>query len=257
MNTKLVVRSVLFLAVGAAAVVISAGSARAAEKAAEGSCGALFDTNVCTSYRMRAGKITELTLRVPVAMIEHAPANAPMAWPPRPDLKVPFAPVVQKQTGFTYASIYWEAHGHTPAAYTVPHFDFHFYFVPERQVEEITCKDTVKPRVLPTGYALPDVNVPQIGELVGLCIPDMGMHAAPDSDLNRKTPWKGSMMVGYYSGKPVFFEPMITTALLLQKHSFSLPIPRGIEPAPHVRYPREFRAVYVPGSNAYDFMFFY
>lgn len=257
MNTRLVVRSVLLLALGAAAAAISAGSARAAEKPAEGSCGTLFNANVCTSYRMRAGKITELTLRVPVAMIEHAPANAPMTWPPRADLNVPFAPAVQEQTGFTYASIYWEPHGHAPAAYAVPHFDFHFYFAPERQIEEITCKDTVKPRALPTGYALRDVNVPQIGEMVGSCIPDMGMHASPGADFNLKTSWKGSMMVGYYSGKPIFFEPMITTALLLQKHSFSLPIPRGIEPAPRVRYPRAFRAVYLAESKAYDFTFFY
>lgn len=257
MNTRLVVRSVFLLALGAAAVAISAGSARAAEKAAEGSCGALFNANVCTSYRMRAGKITELTLRVPVAMIERAPANAPMAWPPKPDLDIPFSPAVEKQTGFTYASIYWEPHGHAPAAFMHPHFDFHFNFAPKQQIEAITCKDTVKPRALPTGYALVDVNMPPIGERVGSCVPGMGMHSLPDSDLTSKNAWKGSMIVGYYSGKPIFFEPMITTALLLQKHSFSLPIPEGIAPAPHVRYPREFRAVYIPGSKAYDFMFFY
>lgn len=258
MHTELTLRRVFCLALGLAACAVFAGSARAeAPRATAVSCGPLFGANICTSYRTRAGKITELTLRVPVAMIEHAPADAPMAWPPRPDLNVPFAPAVQKQTGFTYASIYWEPHGHVPAAYAHPHFDFHFYFVPQRQIEQITCKDTVKPRVLPAGYALRDATAPQIGKLVGSCIPNMGMHSAPVTDFNPKTVWKGSLILGYYDGKPIFFEPMITTARLLQKHSFSLPVPQGIAAVPHVRYPREFRAVYVPGSKAYDFTFFY
>ncbi|MFZ0662987.1 MAG: hypothetical protein WAM66_09870 [Acidobacteriaceae bacterium] len=236
-----------------------AGSAPArAGKTAAGSCAPLFGANICTSYRMRAGRITEFTLRVPVAMIEDAPAVVHMSWPPKADLNVPFAPVVAKQTGFTYANIYWEVHGHGPAPYMVPHFDFHFYVIPERKVDEITCKDTVKPRAVPAGYALPpDESVPNLGKVVGACIPDMGMHAAPDTDFNRKTPWKGSLLLGYYDAKPIFFEPMLTTALLLQKHSFSLPVPQGIEPAAHVRYPKGFRAVYLPKSKAYDLTFFY
>jgi hypothetical protein len=239
-------------------VVAFAGGARAqVENGAEAQCGALFGAKVCTSYEMRAGKITELTLRVPVALVEHAPAHAPMVWPPKPDLDVPFAAAVQKQTGFTYANIYWNPMGHAPGAYMVPHFDVHFYFAPERVVEKIDCKNTVKPRALPADYVLPDENVPHIGEMVGVCIPAMGMHALPAADLNVKTPWKASMIVGYYGGKATFFEPMIASATLLQKHSFTLPVPQDIEPTAHVRYPREFRAVYLPKSNVYDFTFFF
>lgn len=257
---KWVVCSVLCLALRFTVSTVFAGSAcaetgKAANSTTGESCGPLFGTNICTSYRMRAGKITELTLRIPVSVIEQAPANAPMEWPPKPDLTLPFAAAVEKQTGFTYASVYWEPHGHAPAAYMVPHFDFHFYFAPEEQIEQISCKDTVKPRTLPAGYALSDIKMPPIGELVGSCIPDMGMHAHPETD--RKALWKGSMMIGYYSGKPIFFEPMITKALLLEKRSFSLPIPQDIEPASHVRYPREFRAVYLPENNAYKFTLFY
>lgn len=259
MNLRWMVRNVFYFALGIAAVLAFSGSAGAqSEQAAAGSCGSLFGTKVCTAYQMRAGKVISFSLRVPVAMIEHAPANVPMVWPPKADLNVHFAPVVEKQTGFRYANIYWNAHGHGPATYLVPHFDFHFYFVPERQVETINCKDTVKPRAVPVGYALPpDENVPQIGEVVGACVPNMGMHAAPDTDFNSKSPWKGSLLVGYYDGKPIFVEPMITTALLLQKHSFSLPVPPGIAPAAHVRYPRSFRAVYLAKAQAYDFTFFY
>jgi hypothetical protein len=33
------------------------------------------------------------------------------------------------------------------------------------------------------------------------------------------------MIVGYNIGKPIFFEPMISKALLMQKQSFDLPMP--------------------------------
>ena len=84
----------------------------------------------------------------------------------------------------------------------------------------------------------------------------MGMHAVPAADLNLKTPWQTSLLIGYYGGKPIFIEPMITRALLLRKHSFSLSVPK-IERTTHVRYPRRFRAVYHPKSETYDFIFSY
>lgn len=247
------------MAVGIVAAVALAGSARAqtqTEKASHGPCGSVFGVQVCTSYRTRSGKVTEFSLNVPVAAMEKAPANIPVVWPPKVDLIVPFAPVVERQTGFTFANIYWEVEGHPPDVYMVPHFDFHFYFVPEHEVREIDCKDTTKPRTPPAGYTLPDVNVPGVGELIGLCVPAMGMHAVPDGDLSLKTPWEASLLVGYYSGKPMFIEPMVTRAFLLREHSFSLPVPK-IERTAHVRYPRRFRAVYSPKSKAYQFVFSY
>jgi len=33
------------------------------------------------------------------------------------------------------------------------------------------------------------------------------------------------MIVGYIVGKPIFFEPMISKALLMQKQSFDFPMP--------------------------------
>ena len=225
-------------------------------KNAAGSCGSIFGVKVCTAYRMQAGRVTEFSLRVPIAAIEKAPANKPMVWPTKADVTVPFAPAVRKQTGFTFANIYWNPHGHPPAVYMVPHFDFHFYIAPEQKVLTITCKDTRKPRVIPAGYEMPNDEIPHVGKLIGMCIPAMGMHAAPASDFQMKTPWQGSLMAGYYAGQPLFVEPMITRALLLKKHSFSLPVPE-IAATPHVRYPNRFRAVYEPKSKAYELAFFY
>jgi hypothetical protein len=50
---------------------------------------------------------------------------------------------------------------------------------------------------------------------------------------------------------------MVSNALLLQKRSFTLPVPRDLQPVAHVKYPKTFRAVYLPESKAYDFTFFY
>ena len=257
MKMNVAVRRKFCVVIGiSAALGFAIGAGAQTGKAIKGPCGSVFGVKVCTSYRTQAGKVTEFTFSVPVAAIEKAPANVPMVWPPKADVNVPFAPVVTEQTGFRFANIYWEAGGHPPAVYMVPHFDFHFYFAPEQSVEGIDCKDTSKPRVLPAGYALPDVNVPMVGELVGVCVPAMGMHAVPEADLKTKAPWKGSMLVGYYSGKPLFIEPMVTRALLLRKQSFSLAVPE-IEPAPHVRYPKRFRADYVAASKTYNFTFSY
>ncbi len=232
------------------------GASTQAQEAAAGTCGSVFGAKVCTSYRTHAGKVTQFSMTVPLAAIEQAPAAMSMVWPPKADVVVPFAPEVHQQTGFTFTNVYWNAHGHIPTAYEVPHFDFHFYFVPEEEVAGIDCKDTSKPKMIPAGYALHDEDVPQIGTLVGMCIPQMGMHAVPATDLDNKTHWEGSMLVGYYGGKPMFIEPMITSELLLRKHSFSLAIPK-IEPTPHVRYPTRFNAVYHPENESYDFTFSY
>lgn len=255
---KVTVRNRFCSALGLVTVLAFAASAGAqVERPTTTMCDTLFGAKICTSYQMRAGKISELTLRVPVAMVEHAPADFAMVWPPHPDLNVRFAPEVQKQTGFTYASIWWEAHGHPPAAFMVPHFDLHFFFAPEQMIETIDCKDMVKPSAVPAGYVLPDLTDPHIGKMVGACVPDMGMHAVPTTDLTLKSGWKASMMVGYYGAKPVFFEPMVSNSLLLQKQSFTLAVPQDIQPVAHVRYPKRFRAVYRPAAKAYDFTFFY
>ncbi len=257
MKTGAELRNKFHCVAGLAVIAALACGARAqGEQAVAGPCGSVFGAKVCTSYRTQSGKVTEFSMTVPTAAIEQAPPSVPMVWPPKADVAVPFATEVHEQTGFTFANIYWNAEGHTPAVYMVPHFDFHFYFVPEEEMQGIDCKDTRKPQIMPAGYAMPDDEIPQLGTLIGMCIPAMGMHAVPATDLNGKTHWEGTLVVGYYGGKPMFIEPMLTRELLLRKHSFSLAVPK-IEPTPHVRYPKSFNAVYHPESETYDFIFSY
>jgi len=216
----------------------------------------MFGAKVCSFYRARAGHVREFGITIPLTAIQQAPVNAPMVWPPKQEADIPLPPIVQEQTGFTFAKIYWEAHGHVPSVYMFPHFDFHFYFIPQQDVNGIDCKDLQKPAALPAGYALIDANVPPIGELIGLCVPYMGMHALPPADLAPEARWAAPLIVGYYRKKPIFIEPMVTQARFLRERSFSLPIPR-IEPVSHVRYPAHFRAIYLAKSKTYDFIFSY
>ena len=61
----------------------------------------------------------------------------------------------------------------------------------------------------------------------------MGMHAVPTADVDRKETFQASMIVGYNIGQPIFFESMISKALLMKKESFDLPMP-GV-PGLHAR----------------------
>ena len=61
--------------------------------------------------------------------------------------------------------------------------------------------------------------------LTGLCVPQMGMHSLLTSEMESTGLFRGTMVIGYYQGKPVFIEPMITKEMLLEQKAFELPIP--------------------------------
>jgi hypothetical protein len=88
--------------------------------------------------------------------------------------------------------------------------------------------------------------------LVGLCVPKMGMHAILSTEIERKDAFDGTMVIGYYTGKPIFVEPMISKAMLMKKASFDLPIPNV--PGLARRQPTRFHAEYDAARQAYRFI---
>ena len=48
---------------------------------------------------------------------------------------------------------------------------------------------------------MPDMTLPDIGTLVGLCVPSMGMHSLPGADIRDTTLFHQTMIVGYYHGR--------------------------------------------------------
>ena len=183
-----------------------------------------------------------------------------MSWPPATDATLKLPESVLPQSGLTNLTVYWEATGHPPGAYLTPHFDFHFYTVAPEEQAAIDCKDDAKPAVLAAGYSLPDQPLPPdmakmtgVKSLVGICVPAMGMHSLPTAELESKDLFRGDMVIGYYHGKNVFIEPMLTRDRLMEKQSFDLPIPAI--PGFTGTYPRTWHADYDPQAQSYRFVF--
>jgi len=241
----------------AAALAACAGKPQVTE--VKGACADAFGAQVCTSATMQGDQVVDVRATIPLASIEGAPAEAPEAWPPVAVARLASPVSAQGQSGIHELTMYWEAHGHPPGPYLTPHFDFHFYLEPAETVAAIDCKDLSKPASLPAGYTLPDVDMPPemakvIGTptLVGLCVPQMGMHSVPTAELESGKTFTGDMIVGYYAGRPIFLEPMLTKALLMKKASFSYAIPSV--PGMTGPHPTTFRADWDAKAQAYHFV---
>ena len=226
----------------------------------KGPCTDLYKAPVCTWAKMQGGAVLEAGATVPIAGIENSPAEEAMTWPPVAAGVALIPDSARAGTGFTELSMNWEPHGHPPVAFLTPHFDFHFYLVDAAAIDQIDCKDLSKPSALPAGYELPDVVMPPpvakmigVETLVGLCVPKMGMHSIPAADNASTTAFKGDMVIGWWKGKPIFIEPMLSKAMLMEKKSFDLPIPTI--PGLTGNYPRKFHADWNAQTNSYSFVF--
>ncbi len=222
---------------------------------AEGGCADLYGSSVCTWAEVDNEQMVSVGASVPLAAIQNAPAEGEMVWPPVGIATIPLPDVAREQSGIQSLKIYWEVHGHPPTPYLVPHFDFHFYTIAPAEVEAMDCSDLRKPTELPAGYVLPDIEIPEIGNLIGLCVPQMGMHALPKAELERTEPFTGTLIAGYYAAKPIFFEPMLTRDLLLQQQSFSLDFPQIAGVSSGVTMPTRFDAKYDATTATYRFVF--
>jgi len=226
----------------------------------QGECGTVFKGQVCTWARMKGDSLLDVGAVVPLASIDSAPADAPMVWPPVAEAKLKLPEAVHAKAGLTQLTMFWEAMGHPPGPFMTPHFDFHFYVVPPGEEMTYDCKDLTKPASLPAAYTLPDPVLPAefakmlgVSTLIGLCVPTMGMHSLLTADLESKETFRGDMVIGYYGGKPIFIEPMLTKAMLQEKKSFDLPIPTI--PGLSGNYPRTFHAEYDEAAQSYRFIF--
>ncbi len=242
--------SVLVLALGAGSM--AAGT----ETEVAGTCADAFGGQVCTWARLDGATLVEMGATVPLATIENAPAEMPMTWPPVPIATIDVPDAARRLTGITHVAVNWEAGGHPPGPFLTPHFDFHFYTIDTGAVDAIDCADTSRPAALPSGYGLPDVDLPHhmaemmgVSTLVGLCVPKMGMHAMPQTELDRTDVFDGTMVVGYYRQAPIFVEPMISKAMLMKRQSFELPMP--VVPGATGPQATRFRADYDPAAQAY------
>ncbi len=226
-----------------------------------GSCADVFGAQVCTWSHMKGDSVIDVGATVPLASITGAPmGEGPMTWPPKPLAALAIPEGAVAASGLREFTMLWEPTGHPPAPFMTPHFDFHFYVVPNDARMAISCADTTKPSTLADGYVLPDMDLPPdmaaaLGtpKLVGVCIPEMGMHSLRASELADSMPFRGSMVLGYYAGKPIFVEPMISRAMLEEKQSFAQTVPAV--PGMAGNYPAAMQATWDSTTQAYRFTF--
>ena len=221
----------------------------------QGECRPVNGADVCTWVRTKGNSVLSFGATVPMGAISNAPADAPMVWPPVAAATIALPEAVTTATGLKVLTVYWEAHGHPPAPFMTPHFDFHFYNMATADIAAMDCSDLTKPASPPASYELPDIEIPGIGMLTGLCVAGMGMHALPSAEMAGTAPFRGTMVIGYYHAKPIFIEPMISQAALQERKNFELPIPVVADLPAGVHYPTQFRAAYDSTAQSYRFIF--
>jgi len=246
---RIAIPAVLALTVGLVA------ASRGTDVTVSTSCTPALGTEVCTWVALEGGAVTELGATIPFALIEGVPTDVEMVWPPRELASVALPEEARQALGIDHLGINWEAYGHPPATFLTQHFDFHFYNISPAEVAAIECDDVSKPGSLPASYDLPDISVPEMGTFIGLCVPDMGMHAMPGHEVHATELFDATMMLGYYRGEPIFFEPMVSRELLLAKSDFELAVPAVTGLPAGVRYPRRLEAKYDAASQAYRLVF--
>lgn len=117
---------------------------------------------------------------------------------------------------FHHIGLDWNPAGHEPTPiYGAPHFDVHFYLISPAQRDAIDPTDPEypakaarqpQPRFIPAGYV--STNDP---------VPRMGVHwIDPTSPEFNGQPFTATHIYGFFDGRMVFFEPMVTKAFLEQ-----------------------------------------
>jgi hypothetical protein len=213
-----------------------------------------------------SGKVLEAGVTLPLSAIEKAPLPGPADKPPaegsadmRPEVILEFPEAVKKTTSLDHLELWWEGFGHPPERYLAPHFDFHFFGIPASEVTKINCKNLTPPalELTPKGYA---PAVPPGANPAEFCVPLMGFHALPLSEFAAPGQLKPGLfdhvlISGFYGGKYIFTEPMITREFLLKKQNINLEVSRPAKVGRKTLYPTRFQAIFDAKANAYQFVY--
>ena len=157
------------------------------------------------------GRVSEVDLRVPYALIANPPSEVGRG-PAGALAVVDFPKEVQAQIFLDHFEFHWEKMGYPLAVFEKPHFDLHFYGIPEREVKKVRPPDAKAPVVeaIPAGFFYPGVNE---------CVPEMGVHAVRLEDLNK--PFTYVLIMGFHNGRLTFIEPMATREFMMEKNALS------------------------------------
>ncbi len=153
---------------------------------------------------------------------------------------------------FDHVGVNWNPRGHMPnGIYNVPHFDFHFYTISPEARSRITARgeDLETCRKAPTAGHMPEgyVFAPESEE------PGMGGHwIDPLSHEFHGKDFTHTFVYGTHDGAIIFYEPMITKALLETKPDEGYPIKVPNEYAQSGYYPTSYGIRYDPKRKEYS-----
>ncbi len=215
----------------------------------EGSSTTILGAKVSTWAKVAPGNVVqEVGVNLPMKIVI-GPPSKPGTGPSGAIATLPFPAVVQQMAYFNHFEMQWNPHGHPPACcFGVPHFDFHFYAVPEDVVRQIGFLDPKAPTKdrLPAGFIY-------LGQKA--CVPQMGVHASRPGDMKPNKDFRSVMIAGFYNGNMHFVEPMITRAFLMKKQSFTLAVPRPATLGRETLYPTQFNGIFDPVKQEYRLVF--
>lgn len=162
------------------------------------------------------------------------------------NLSLPTANGPENPTHYRFLEYDWNPAGHPPSEiYTVPHFDWHFYTMPEGEVEEIPFSDDP---ALPPDEQRPPGYFPD-----RVVVPEMGLHwfdsTAPEWN---DEPFTHTFIYGSYEGDLTFGEPMVTKAFLEAENEEVRTAVATPEAFPEAGwYPTEYVIRYLGEQDAY------
>lgn len=206
------------------------------------------------------GDIKEVGVTVPLDLFDKQPTE-PGPFPHESIASLVFPEIVQDQTFLNHVELGTQPDGHeaplsfvNPQRNRVPHFDFHFYAIPEAQVWEIPeirpwpnpLLPDVAPHRLPVGYMQPVFSAFQ-----------MGRHSNPLYSKLDPNVLETTMIAGFLpdASQLHFIEPMISREFLLKRNDFELPVPMPAEFGKSMLYPTKCHAEYDALLDAYHFIF--
>jgi hypothetical protein len=169
---------------------------------------------------------------------------------PNTEFIVPL-PTGAPATVFNHIGINWQPNGHPPPmVYTLPHFDVHFYLISTQERDAISPAD-------PT-FGAKATKAPTTEEIVPryvadpFAIPRMGTHwTDQDSHEFHGQPFTSTIVYGFYDGKMIFLEPMMTKAFLDSKPDQTKPLRVPTKYPKAGRYPSSYRVAFDNTAKEY------
>jgi hypothetical protein len=144
---------------------------------------------------------------------------------PATDTEVILAlPAEGASTPFNFARVNYVPGGHPPPGiYDEPHFDVHFFLITEGEVALISPLD---PEFEEKGAQTPPLaQTPPDYVADPVTIPGHGNHwSDPTAPEFQGQPFTATFIYGFYEGRVIMLEPMVTTAFLLTQPDFTAPI---------------------------------